>query len=1064
MQVPQLLAGRYAIERELGRGGMAVVYLARDQRHRRDVAVKVFRMEGGPLDGPPRFLHEIEVAARLAHPNILPLHDSGEDKDLIYYVMPYVPGENLRQRLEREGALPLTDAIAIAAQVAGALAYAHSHGVIHRDIKPENILFIAGQAVVADFGIARAISAGGWDELELGRGPLGTPAYMSPEQGQHSSRVDGRSDLYSLGCVLYEMLTGVPPFRGSTPEELMVQHLEAPPEPVQIRRPALTPELESLVGKVLAKHPADRYQTAQQFSDALAGIGHGRITSGPSMAAVAPAPPPSPGWFRRLGLPGLAATAVVYAVYIQVPSDAAWSWRPGDASVHLVAPFVHRDGAAPQLLSGNQCSRLVQAALARWADVRVVDARWASDQFARLGHEPTIDDLLTIARHARAGRLISGEVYRFRDSIQVHGVLYDVRRRGRVLREYTVTLGGEMAGADRRFAELTDSLLLPPATTAAATGGAMGTRSVASWLAYDSGHAALGRWDLPAATRYFATAVTLDPGYGLAHLWLAQTGSWSGAPAGIWRDDALAGLGAQPSLLPRDHEWALSLVALAKSRFPEACDQYEAMLRRDSLDFRGWYGRAECRSRDPVVLKDGNSPSGWRFRSSYQAALDDYQHALLLIPSVHQAFRGAAFARLVRLYYAEPNVFRRGTLSDTLAPTFAAFPSIEGDTLAFVPWPSERVGEASSRARSGADPEAITRNLRRLGELTAGWCRAFPSSSAAIEADAMVLELAGEFGSTTGAADSAVRRIRQARRLTTDSTDQVRLGSVELRLLVKRERFRDAARLADSLLAANPAPTPAAAPFLAAAAALTGRASLAAELARRSAPAAEFWAPTGAVLSIPLPLRETALALEAAAAIGAPRDSLRWLYAQAGRQLDASVPRNRRPLADAALLDQSRVLLFPNDFAAPPARAGVPMNYQLELQQAVRRDEAARARGILANLASLRVNHRSGTVAVEAILAETIAELALGDTAGATARLDDYLDGLAQVGLDLTERSVASGALVRVMALRARLAAATGDRQVAARWASNVLALWEKADPGLSPVRDEMRAIAARPS
>lgn len=140
------------------------------------------------------------------------------------------------------------------------------------------------------------------------------------------------------------------------------------------------------------------------------------------------------------------------------------------------------------------------------------------------------------------------------------------------------------------------------------------------------------------------------------------------------------------------------------------------------------------------------------------------------------------------------------------------------------------------------------------------------------------------------------------------------------------------------------------------------------------------------------------------------------------------------------------------------------MNYQLELQQAVRRDEAARARGILANLASLRVNHRSGTVAVEAILAETIAELALGDTAGATARLDDYLDGLAQVGLDLTERSVASGALVRVMALRARLAAATGDRQVAARWASNVLALWEKADPGLSPVRDEMRAIAARPS
>ena len=206
---------------------MAVVYLARDLRHLREVAIKLFPVESEePTEGSQRFLQEIQIAARLAHPNILPLHDSGEADGFLYYVMPYVPGETLRKRLDREGALPVPDALRIARDVADALAYAHSHGVIHRDIKPENILFISDHAVVADFGIARAISAGALEEWKIA-GPVGTPAYMSPEQARSESRVDGRSDIYSLGCVLYEMLTGDPPFRGSTPEEVVVQHLEA---------------------------------------------------------------------------------------------------------------------------------------------------------------------------------------------------------------------------------------------------------------------------------------------------------------------------------------------------------------------------------------------------------------------------------------------------------------------------------------------------------------------------------------------------------------------------------------------------------------------------------------------------------------------------------------------------------------------------------------------------------------------------------------------------------------------------------------------------------------------
>src|SRR5690606_29210747 len=216
-----------------------------------------------------------------------PVHDSGHTDGFSYYVMPYVPGESLRQRLDREGALPVADTLAIAGQVANALAYAHSHGAIHRVIEPEHILFPAGHAVVADFGIARAISAGGWSRRMLGGDRIGTPAYMSPEQAVGGSRVDGRSDTYSLGCVLYEMLTGDPPFRGDTPEELVVKHLQDEPEPVQTRRAGLPAEMQPLVALALAKNPADRYPTAQQFADAIARVQTGQHST-PAASRVLP--------------------------------------------------------------------------------------------------------------------------------------------------------------------------------------------------------------------------------------------------------------------------------------------------------------------------------------------------------------------------------------------------------------------------------------------------------------------------------------------------------------------------------------------------------------------------------------------------------------------------------------------------------------------------------------------------------------------------------------------------------------------------------------------------------
>jgi eukaryotic-like serine/threonine-protein kinase len=282
--VAERLADRYAIERELGRGGMATVYLATDLRHHRSVALKVLQPELAASLGTQRFLREIEVAAALTHPHIVPLHDSGETGEFLFYVMPFIEGESLRERLTRDGALPAADAIRIAREVAEALEYAHAHGVVHRDIKPENILLSSGHAVVSDFGIARAIGvAGGGQITEVGSA-VGSPKYMSPEQVEGNPELDGRSDIYSLGCVLYEAVTGTTPFGGTTSVGMMVRRLMDTPPPMRSIRPEVTAGLEAVVKKAMARAPTERFATAAELAIALGALEAG--TSG-SVAVAA---------------------------------------------------------------------------------------------------------------------------------------------------------------------------------------------------------------------------------------------------------------------------------------------------------------------------------------------------------------------------------------------------------------------------------------------------------------------------------------------------------------------------------------------------------------------------------------------------------------------------------------------------------------------------------------------------------------------------------------------------------------------------------------------------------
>ncbi len=293
------LAGRYAVDRELGQGGMATVYLARDLKHDRPVAIKVLRPELGSALGAERFLREIQTTATLRHPNILPLFDSGAtDPDgLLYYVMPLVEGESLRARLDRERQLPIGDALRIAAEVAAALAYAHGRGIIHRDIKPENILLENGRAVVADFGIARAVVTDGGTALTQTGMALGTPVYMSPEQGMGESALDGRTDQYALGCVLYEMLAGEPPYTGATAQAIVAKRLMEPVPQVRTLRDTVPETVAAALSRALAKSPADRFTDVEAFARAL---------------VAAEAAPPGPVRRRRAALvAGGAAVAVL---------------------------------------------------------------------------------------------------------------------------------------------------------------------------------------------------------------------------------------------------------------------------------------------------------------------------------------------------------------------------------------------------------------------------------------------------------------------------------------------------------------------------------------------------------------------------------------------------------------------------------------------------------------------------------------------------------------------------------------------------------------------------------
>lgn len=407
-QVRSALGQRYTVDREVGRGGMAVVFLAHDTRHGRRVAVKVLRSEVAGAIGADRFVREIQIAAGLTHPHILPLHDSGHVGDILYYVMPYVEGESLRHLLERQKQLALDHALRIVFEIADAVGHAHGLGIVHRDLKPENVLLESGHAVLTDFGIARAITAAGGANLTQTGIALGTPAYMSPEQAMGDEPVDARSDVYALGCLLYELLAGQPPFTGATAQAILARKSVGDIPPLSVVRHVVPPEVERVIHRALATVPADRFATAKEFADALRAASQLRAAH-------------SRRWIAWLA-------AGVSALVVGSLAVAIWARRETPAQ-HTLA-VLYFDNLSADTLDAYLADGLTEEIASRLADVGRLQVK--SRSAVRRFRGAPVSDPSGAAQALGVRYLVEGSVRRAGERVRASVELVDARSGFRV--------------------------------------------------------------------------------------------------------------------------------------------------------------------------------------------------------------------------------------------------------------------------------------------------------------------------------------------------------------------------------------------------------------------------------------------------------------------------------------------------------------------------------------------------------------------------------------------------------------------------------------------------------
>jgi len=762
---------------------------------------------------------------------------------------------------------------------------------------------------------------------------------------------------------------------------------------------------------------------------------------------------------RRWGALAAATLVGTIGVFIVVPN---LSKTTLDQSLYVVVPLGHEGEATPPLLNGFHCQSLIYDALATWKGVKSVDLMRVNDALLQSGRDTlTLSAALGIARTVGAGLLIWGRLSQYGDTTVVRAWLYDVTRRGATVREHSVRLGSDLVDAGSKFNELVDSLLVGSVKSRTAAAGAAGTRVLGALRAYLEGDAALADWDASRAKQSFLRAVQLDPEFPHANLRLAEVSELLGDSAVLWRPYAGAAAAARDRLSARDGTLAEALLALADGRFAQACRRYESLIASDSNSFPAWYGLGECHRLDQTVVRDSTSRSRWRFRTSYQTALRAYERALRVAPSAYFVFRGQAFGRLAGLLYADMSRVRLGYAVERDTAWLAALPSLEGDTLAFVPFPLNDVFGGRPEANPRSQRAAVERNQRLLRDVALRWVHAFRDSAGAYESLGLVLEAMGELGETGATEQSSLLSVRRARVLAREPLEQLRLGVAETRLAVKAGHFARARALADSILHAHQVPDTSEALQIAGLAALTGRAHLMARLLAGGRDST-FKSVSGIQSIKPLTLANTGLALWGYAALGAPRDSITALARRVDSLVRIWVAPEQQIVQGDAILDIPRLWSFPL-LGTRPIGPNRPEYAYLQMLRDLEAGDSTAVRARLTKLRALRVGRRPGDLAIARTYGEANVLLAIGDTIAATQYLDQSLGAMATLGTWLLHDVQDAAALARAMVLRADLADRAGDNTTAHRWATAVVELWRSADNGeLQDTVERMRELAGR--
>jgi serine/threonine-protein kinase len=727
------LGAHYTVERRLGQGGMGSVYLARDNTLDRPVAIKVINPDVASSETTrARFLQEARTVAKLRHPNIVPVFAAGETNGVLYFAMDYVPGESLRDVMARDGRLEEARATQVLREIAMALDHAHSLGLVHRDIKPENILLDAdsGRAMLTDFGVSRAFEKdGGLTQTGM---ILGSPRYMSPEQASGDRAIDGRSDLYSLGLVGYEMLTGAPVVQSGTVASMLVKHLTETPAPIAEKVTGISANVAAAIDRAMAKDPSERWQTGREFAEAVAGADV-VVTSA-----------------RRSSAPRPVRTRIAIAAGVGVAIAAGALWMlfgRTTGTAYLVTPFEIQSGEASVRWLREGSVNMLTLTLGQWSDLNVINYERTLSLLdaAELGDKErlSLDDARGLARRGNAGTVVMGQVLTTRDSLLVTAKLFDVRS-GRALQEAKegAALGDDPRPLYDRLAQ--DLLSIAGGPTTAVQLAQATTTSIEAYRAYLEGVKLLNSWRLPEADAAFVRATTIDSTFALAYHKRSLGLGWSEATgiayrASAERAQALASrLPAREQAMVKGHYHLVRAMnaigqrdtTTARAEFAASIASYRDLLARDSLVAEAWYGLADGYYHARSVPMSLDTSAAYATRS-----LRGFHRTLAIDSTFH-----LAYSHLVQLY------------NNASSPQSNLV--IANDSAFFT---SARTGDTTSPA--GVLAQRQRAEARRRGvAISQAWMRADPQSAQPVVQLAQSYDAAGQRDSAFAVLRGALAR------------------------------------------------------------------------------------------------------------------------------------------------------------------------------------------------------------------------------------------------------------------------------------------------------------------